>query len=162
MLKKIAAVEGFKYSECLTGLCIVFEVSKSDWKSGFKNIGNEAIRLKNFGFDVVFAYEEALGYMIGDRILDKDGISATVTVIDLRFPRLKTTYRYALPSWSITWRVWAWQCKVIYRNSIKSMSFRCYEIVAVTFSQIWLFPGLFLCSVRWYLSCGNLDQKWLH
>lgn len=30
------------------------------------------------GFDVPFGYEEAIGYMFGSKIRDKDGVAATV------------------------------------------------------------------------------------
>jgi phosphoglucomutase len=46
MLKKIAATEGVRYSDTLTG---------------FKWIGNESIRLQSEGYKILFSYEEALG-----------------------------------------------------------------------------------------------------
>ena len=46
---------------------------------GFKFIGNKAKDLQAQGFDVPFGYEEAIGYMIGTEIRDKDGIAATVS-----------------------------------------------------------------------------------
>lgn len=43
--------------------------------TGFKYLANKALELEEKGTKVVFAYEEALGYMIGtDCALDKDGI----------------------------------------------------------------------------------------
>lgn len=44
--------------------------------SGFKWLGNEALKLKEEGLFPIFAFEEAIGYMIGDTVADKDGISA--------------------------------------------------------------------------------------
>lgn len=67
ILNRMAAYEGFNYAETLTG---------------FKWIGNKAIDLKKKGFNVPFAYEEALGYMF-DIINDKDGISAAVMWLQL-------------------------------------------------------------------------------
>ncbi|CAG8619221.1 19353_t:CDS:10 [Cetraspora pellucida] len=61
MLARIAKIEGFYFEETLTG---------------FKWLGNVAIDLINNGYDVLFAYEEAIGFMIGDTVKDKDGISA--------------------------------------------------------------------------------------
>jgi phosphomannomutase len=61
MLARMGSAEGFHVEECLTG---------------FKWIGNRAITLKADGYTVPFAYEEAIGYMIGDVVPDKDGISA--------------------------------------------------------------------------------------
>lgn len=63
MLSSIASVEGFKLIETLTG---------------FKWLGNCALHLQKQGSNVLFGYEEALGYMIPDILLDKDGITATI------------------------------------------------------------------------------------
>ncbi|CAG8479488.1 23290_t:CDS:2, partial [Racocetra persica] len=61
MLAIIAKTEGFYFEETLTG---------------FKWLGNVAIDLIKNGYEVLFAYEEAIGFMIGDIVKDKDGISA--------------------------------------------------------------------------------------
>ena len=62
MLKQMALKEGFFFTETLTG---------------FKWIGNRAIELhEKHGYDVVFGYEEAIGFMVGDAVRDKDGVSA--------------------------------------------------------------------------------------
>jgi phosphomannomutase len=61
MLERIAAVEGFHFEERLTG---------------FKWLGNGALEMRAQGYTVPLAYEEAIGYMIGDIVPDKDGISA--------------------------------------------------------------------------------------
>ena len=50
---------------------------------GFKYIGNKALDLEKEGYNVVFGYEEAIGFMIGPYIRDKDGISATVRLVRL-------------------------------------------------------------------------------
>ncbi|KAH9483817.1 putative phosphoribomutase [Psilocybe cubensis] len=63
MIQSMADVEGFKFEECLTG---------------FKFIGNTALRLVDQGFDVPFGYEEAIGYMFGSQVRDKDGVAATM------------------------------------------------------------------------------------
>ncbi|CAJ0761162.1 14468_t:CDS:2, partial [Entrophospora sp. SA101] len=69
MLSSIAKKEGFYFGETLTG---------------FKWIGNEAINLeKNQGYDVLFAYEEAIGFMIGDIVRDKDGVTALAVFAEL-------------------------------------------------------------------------------
>ena len=47
-LKAMAAAEGFRFEETLTG---------------FKWLGNAAARLEAEGFTVLFAYEEAIGFM---------------------------------------------------------------------------------------------------
>ena len=45
---------------------------------GFKYIGNAALALAEQGFEVPFGYEEAIGFMIGSEIRDKDGVAAAV------------------------------------------------------------------------------------
>jgi phosphoglucomutase len=61
MLHAMAQKEGFHFTETLTG---------------FKWLGNVARDLEKQGYDVVYAYEEALGYMIPQTVHDKDSISA--------------------------------------------------------------------------------------
>lgn len=46
-------------------------------------MGNKAVELMNEGKDILFAYEEAIGFMCGTKVLDKDGISAGVRVAEL-------------------------------------------------------------------------------
>lgn len=64
MIEAMAKVEGFKFAQCLTG---------------FKYIGNTALDLVKAGYQVEFGYEEAIGFMFGDEIRDKDGVAATVS-----------------------------------------------------------------------------------
>ena len=45
---------------------------------GFKYIGNTALAQVEKGFEVPFGYEEAIGFMIGSEIHDKDGVTAMV------------------------------------------------------------------------------------
>lgn len=61
MLARMAEVEGFRFEEALTG---------------FKWIGNKSMDLEREGYKVVFAFEEAIGFTVGDMVKDKDGISA--------------------------------------------------------------------------------------
>lgn len=68
MIEVIAAVEGFKFVECLTG---------------FKFIGNTALDLLSQGYEVPFGYEEAIGFMFGSEIHDKDGVAATLAFVEL-------------------------------------------------------------------------------
>lgn len=67
-LKEIARCEGFFYDETLTG---------------FKWLGNRTDELVKQGFNVLFAYEEAIGYMPCDLIRDKDGISTGAVVAEM-------------------------------------------------------------------------------
>jgi hypothetical protein len=46
---------------------------------GFKFIGNTVLNLVEQGYEAPFAYEEAIGYMFGSDIRDKDGVAATVS-----------------------------------------------------------------------------------
>ncbi|KAH8298423.1 hypothetical protein KR044_002481, partial [Drosophila immigrans] len=65
ILKSMAAVEGFNFHETLTG---------------FKWIGNKVIDEMKAGKKVLFAFEEAIGYMISTNVIDKDGVSAAAHV----------------------------------------------------------------------------------
>ncbi|RIA98178.1 hypothetical protein C1645_798393, partial [Glomus cerebriforme] len=68
MLERMAKVEGFYFEETLTG---------------FKWLGNKAVDLEQQGYEVSFAYEEAIGFMIGKIVKDKDGVSALATFAEL-------------------------------------------------------------------------------
>lgn len=62
MIQEIAKVENIYWEETLTG---------------FKWLGNKCIELQEKkGMNVIFAYEEAIGYMVNPGLPDKDGISA--------------------------------------------------------------------------------------
>lgn len=66
-LRSMAEVEGFQFQETLTG---------------FKWMGNIAHEHMLRGEDVLFAYEEAIGFMFGSSVLDKDGVSAAVVMAE--------------------------------------------------------------------------------
>ena len=68
MLKAVAAAEGIEYHETLTG---------------FKWLGNKALELADANRAVLFSYEEALGFCVGDTVADKDGISAAVVFVEM-------------------------------------------------------------------------------
>mmetsp|Transcript_20536 Transcript_20536/g.28815 ORF Transcript_20536/g.28815 Transcript_20536/m.28815 type:complete len:593 (-) Transcript_20536:421-2199(-) len=59
MLRSLAQKEGLIYEETLTG---------------FKWLGNKADLLRKSGKKVLFAFEEAIGFMVEDICLDKDGV----------------------------------------------------------------------------------------
>uniref|UniRef100_G3MPT2 Phosphoglucomutase-2 n=1 Tax=Amblyomma maculatum TaxID=34609 RepID=G3MPT2_AMBMU len=63
ILSAIAAKEGFKFVETLTG---------------FKWMGNKTCQLLKEGKTVLLAFEEAIGYMCGTYVIDKDGVSAAM------------------------------------------------------------------------------------
>ncbi|KAF2268593.1 hypothetical protein CC78DRAFT_378172 [Lojkania enalia] len=66
MLHAYAKKEGFHFAETLTG---------------FKWLGNVALDLEAEGYDVTFAFEEALGYMIPSVVHDKDSIAAAAVFL---------------------------------------------------------------------------------
>ncbi|XP_054996655.1 phosphopentomutase [Sorex araneus] len=68
ILRAIALKEGFHFEETLTG---------------FKWMGNRAKQLMDQGKNVLFAFEEAIGYMCCPFVLDKDGVSAAVISAEL-------------------------------------------------------------------------------
>lgn len=51
--------------------------------TGFKWMGNKASELLKSGKAVLFAYEEAIGFMCGPTVLDKDGISAGTCLAEM-------------------------------------------------------------------------------
>lgn len=61
MLRSMAKLEGFNFIETLTG---------------FKWMGNRSNELIAEGKTVLFAFEEAIGFMFSPTVLDKDGVSA--------------------------------------------------------------------------------------
>ena len=86
MLEAMADAEGFTFVECLTGefwskTNIDCSCSRSPHEIGFKFIGNTALNLVKEGYEVPFGYEEAIGYMFGSDIRDKDGVAASVCVL---------------------------------------------------------------------------------
>jgi len=68
ILETISKVEGFHFEETLTG---------------FKWMANRGLQLKKEGFTILFAFEEALGYMCGIDVPDKDGVSAASHLCEL-------------------------------------------------------------------------------
>lgn len=82
MLGVMAEKLGFQYVGTLTGMDAFFL-----WYltfAGFKWLGNQAIQLQQqHGLEVIFMYEEALGYCCSNIHFDKDGITAAVVFMDL-------------------------------------------------------------------------------
>ncbi|MDN3611994.1 phospho-sugar mutase [Vibrio ostreicida] len=68
LLQKIAQAHGAEYYQTLTG---------------FKWLTNVAMDKQSDGNVFLFAYEEALGYTIGNKVWDKDGLSAIVAFAQL-------------------------------------------------------------------------------
>jgi len=46
-------------------------------------MGNRAHQLAAEGYEVLYAFEESIGYMCGNEVLDKDGISAAIKIAEL-------------------------------------------------------------------------------
>ena len=67
-LSRMAKDKGASYAETLTG---------------FKWIGNEAMKRRPSGEEFVCGYEEALGYSVGPLVRDKDGIGAAVRFAEM-------------------------------------------------------------------------------
>lgn len=67
LIRSMAEKENFKYEDTLTG---------------FKWIGNRAMELVKEGYNVPFAFEEAIGYMF-PVVFDKDGISAATVFLQM-------------------------------------------------------------------------------
>ena len=68
ILNTIAKKEGINFTETLTG---------------FKHMGNQTEKLLKAEDVVLFAYEEAIGFMCGTEVLDKDGVSAAAVLGEL-------------------------------------------------------------------------------
>lgn len=68
ILRTMAQIEGFNFEETLTG---------------FKWMGNRACELMASGKNVIFAFEEAIGFMCGSSVVDKDGVSAGVHISEM-------------------------------------------------------------------------------
>ncbi len=67
-LKSIAAKEGFRFEEALTG---------------FKWIGHRGIDLEKEGYEYLFGFEEAIGFMIGKTCWDKDGVRTAAVFAEM-------------------------------------------------------------------------------
>ena len=68
IIAAIGAKEGFHFEETLTG---------------FKWMCNRACDLLGQGKTIAFAFEEAIGFMVGVEVLDKDGVSGAVFLAEL-------------------------------------------------------------------------------
>ncbi|KAJ7990515.1 hypothetical protein DPEC_G00301140 [Dallia pectoralis] len=68
ILKTLARIEGFHFEETLPG---------------FKWIGKKIHELTKTGNEVIFAFEESIGFLCGSMVPDKDGVSAAVVVAEM-------------------------------------------------------------------------------
>lgn len=60
-----------------------FLLFQKETLTGFKWMGNKTIELEKMGKIVLFAYEEAIGFMCGSKVFDKDGINAGMHIAEL-------------------------------------------------------------------------------
>ena len=81
MIEAMARSEGFRFAECLTGRCFRnrYAYFLDLICAVFKYIGNTALSLVQEGYEVPFGYEEAIGFMFGSELRDKDGVAASVS-----------------------------------------------------------------------------------
>ncbi|TMW67362.1 hypothetical protein Poli38472_012478 [Pythium oligandrum] len=68
MLRAVAEVEGLNFVETLTG---------------FKWMGNKTAELRDQGKTVLFSFEEAIGFCVGDLVKDKDGVCAAAVFAEM-------------------------------------------------------------------------------
>ncbi|XP_030387011.1 phosphoglucomutase-2 [Scaptodrosophila lebanonensis] len=80
ILAAMAREEGFIFVETLRG---------------FKWMGNKAFELLTLGKNVLFAFEESLGYMIFSNLMDRDGVSAACHIATMAC-HLRTTRNITL------------------------------------------------------------------
>ena len=122
MIEAMAQVEGFKFSECLTGRLLPSGVSiDANDSLGFKYIGNTGLSLEHEGYEVPFGYEEAIGFMFGSQLRDKDGVAASVS---------SDFNRYMDPTHAVTGNVWGachifadtrQDCKLIFERALRAV-----------------------------------------
>uniref|UniRef100_A0A671L6N1 Glucose 1,6-bisphosphate synthase-like n=1 Tax=Sinocyclocheilus anshuiensis TaxID=1608454 RepID=A0A671L6N1_9TELE len=68
ILKAFARIEGFHFEETLPG---------------FKWIGKRIHELTKTGKEVIFSFEESIGFLCGNMVLDKDGVSTATVVAEM-------------------------------------------------------------------------------
>lgn len=68
MIRAMARKEGFQFEDTLTG---------------FKWLGNRALDLQAAGKTVLLTVEEAIGFCVGDVVVDKDGVSAAAVFAEM-------------------------------------------------------------------------------
>lgn len=70
-------------SRILESICLAEGIGYEETLTGFKYMGNRSHFYLKEGHDVIFAFEEAIGFMCGSTVLDKDGISAGVVASEM-------------------------------------------------------------------------------
>lgn len=142
MLRAVGNVEGFNFEETLTGFKWMGNRAVSTWSfsSFFDTFISlyfaQQVELMSQGKEVLFAYEEAIGFMVSPTVLDKDGVSAAAhlaTMASYIAVKEKLTLAQKLDELYRTYG---------YHNSLASY-FLCYEPVKIVkiFERIRNFDG---------------------
>ena len=82
-LTKCAFVASTVSSKMIKGVAEKYKMKFVETLTGFKWISNKVIDLEKEGFSVLFSYEEAIGFSIGDVVRDKDGVVAAAVFSQL-------------------------------------------------------------------------------
>ncbi|KAH0265025.1 phosphoglucomutase-2, partial [Aureobasidium melanogenum] len=80
--KSLAMLSSTVSSKMLAGMATAS--GKFHWEetlTGFKWLGNRSRELTQQGYDALFAYEEAIGYMFSEVVFDKDGVAAAAVFL---------------------------------------------------------------------------------
>lgn len=109
MLRSMSKVDGFNFEETLTG---------------FKWMGNRSVELLKSGKQVLFAFEEAIGFMFSPAVLDKDGVSASAHLATM------ASYLKVTEDLNLTQKLEQLYRTYGYHYSINSY-FLCYDPVKV-------------------------------
>lgn len=119
--RSIGRQEGFSFEETLTG---------------FKWMGNRAVELMEEGKQVLFAFEEAIGFMFSPVVLDKDGVSAAVHLATMACHLRETTKQSLYEKLQEIYTDYGFHCSVV-------SYFLCYDPVKIEeiFERIRNFDG---------------------
>jgi len=82
-LSKCAMVASTVSSKLIKGIATKYGVHFEETLTGFKWIANKVLDLEKAGYNVLFSYEEAIGFCVGDVVRDKDGVSAAGCLAEL-------------------------------------------------------------------------------
>jgi phosphomannomutase len=82
-MSKVAMIASTVSSKMLKAVADYHKAHFEETLTGFKWIGNKAIDLTKAGYEVLFSYEEAIGFCIGTLVPDKDGIVAGACLAQL-------------------------------------------------------------------------------
>ncbi|KAJ3287667.1 Phosphoglucomutase-3 [Rhizoclosmatium sp. JEL0117] len=81
--KRVAMVNSAVSSKMLRSMCLKEGHLYEETLTGFKWMSNRVVDLAKEGYDTFFAYEEAIGFMTHDCVLDKDGVTALASFVEL-------------------------------------------------------------------------------